>query len=77
MKIYKLGQGQMQKELVKVLDNVHDGFFALDQKWRYLYLNSVAERYEQVSRKDVLGKVIWEKFPKAKKTLFYKNQRYK
>lgn len=69
MKTYKLGQEQMQKQLLNILVNTHDGFFALDRKWRYLYLNPVAERYSRTN--DLLGKVIWQVFPKAKKTLFY------
>jgi signal transduction histidine kinase len=70
MKTYKLGQKQMQKQLLRVLSNTHDGFFALDRKWRYLFLNEVAERYSHKSK--LLGKVIWEIFPDSKKTLFYK-----
>lgn len=59
----------MQKQLLKVLSNTHDGFFALDRQWRYLFLNPVAERYSH--RKELVGKVIWEVFPNSKKTLFF------
>lgn len=62
----------MEKQLVEVLENAHDGFFALDRKWRYLYLNPVVEKYERIPREKLLGKVIWEEFPRAKETLFYK-----
>lgn len=62
----------MQQQLVKVLATTHDGFFALDRQWRYLYLNPVVERYERKSKQELLGKVIWEVFPEAKKMLFYR-----
>jgi PAS domain S-box-containing protein len=46
-----------------LLDSLSDGFIALDENWRYIYINSQAERLIGRSRSSLLGKDVWKEFP--------------
>ena len=46
-----------------LLDSLSDGFIALDENWRYIYINSAAERLIGRSRSSLLGKEVWKEFP--------------
>ncbi len=46
-----------------ILESITDGFFALDQDWRFTYVNPQAERILNRTPGDLLGKVIWEVYP--------------
>jgi PAS domain S-box-containing protein len=46
-----------------ILESITDGFFALDQDWRFTYVNSQAERLLNCASSDLLDKVIWEVYP--------------
>ncbi len=59
-----------EARLEAVLESVSEGFYALDGDWRYVVFNRAAEAYFGVSRKLVLGKVIWEIFPQGLGTPF-------
>ncbi len=54
-----------------VLEQINEAYFSLDRAWRYTYVNYLTEKFEKRSRKELLGKVIWEEYPQSKKTLFY------
>jgi PAS domain S-box-containing protein len=54
-----------EARLAAVLESVSDGFYALDEEWRYILFNLAAERYFGVSAADVLGKVMWDVFPQG------------
>ncbi|MBW4540620.1 MAG: response regulator [Myxacorys chilensis ATA2-1-KO14] len=54
-----------------ILESITDGFFALDQEWRFTYLNPQAEPLLQRKREDLLGKNIWDEFPEAIHSPFY------
>ncbi|MER3477779.1 MAG: diguanylate cyclase, partial [Leptolyngbya sp. ERB_1_2] len=56
-----------------ILESISDGFFALDQNWRFTYLNSQAEPLLQRTRAELLGKNIWDEFPEAVGSLFYQH----
>jgi two-component sensor histidine kinase len=51
-----------------ILDGIGEGFYALDRDWRILLFNSEAERHFKVAAKDVLGKVLWDAFPRTRET---------
>ena len=59
------------KYLVKVLENVSDAIYMFDKDWRLTYLNAAAERYWGYSRQELLGKVVWERFPGNGETIFF------
>ncbi|KMQ49439.1 sensory box histidine kinase [Chitinispirillum alkaliphilum] len=51
-----------RKEVWKTLESIGDGFYACDERWRFVYVNSQAEQMLGVSRDELLGKVLWEVF---------------
>jgi len=53
-----------------VLERIDDAFFALDEQWRFTYLNEQAEDVLDVDREDILGEVVWEAFEPAVGTAF-------
>ncbi|MEH2097515.1 GAF domain-containing protein [Nostoc sp.] len=55
-----------------LLESITDGFFALDKKWRFTYINGQAERLLQKNQNELLGKNIWEVFPEIIGTTFYR-----
>jgi len=53
-----------------LLESITDGFFALDKKWRFTYINGQAERLLQKNQYELLGKNIWKVFPEIISTTF-------
>jgi two-component system CheB/CheR fusion protein len=53
----------LEPELVKTLESISDGFFAVDSEWRFVYVNASAERILGIRRDEVLGLSHWEVFP--------------
>jgi PAS domain S-box-containing protein len=49
--------------LVRVLESMGDGFYSLDQRWRFTYVNSQAEQLLGRPREQLLGRVLWEELP--------------
>ena len=52
-----------QLRLAGMLEHIPDGFVALDNAWRYTYLNEKAAQLLGRRREDLLGKHIWTEFP--------------
>ncbi len=48
-----------------VLASISDAFFALDDTWRFTYVNDQAVALLDRSREDLLGKSVWDEFPEA------------
>ena len=55
---------------VRILESVTDAFFALDEDWRFRYLNPQAEPLLRRRRDELLGRRIWDEFPEAVGTVF-------
>jgi PAS domain S-box-containing protein len=53
-----------------VLESISDAFYAVSPDWKYVIFNGAAEAYFGVSRRDVLGKDMWEVFPQGVGTPF-------
>lgn len=51
--------------VARVLETIPDAFYALDNNWRFIYLNKNAEQALKKRRKDIIGKKIWEVFPRS------------
>ncbi|MBS4028289.1 MAG: response regulator [Ignavibacteriales bacterium] len=49
-----------------ILEGITDGFFALDEQYRFAYWNKAAEEGTGFLRNEVLGKNVFEIFPNAK-----------
>ncbi|MEH2297332.1 GAF domain-containing protein [Nostoc sp.] len=58
--------------IANLLESITDGFFALDKKWRFIYINGQAERLLKKNQYELLGKNIWEVFPEIIGTIFHR-----
>ncbi|MGV7208722.1 putative bifunctional diguanylate cyclase/phosphodiesterase [Oxalobacteraceae bacterium A2-2] len=61
--------------LAAALESISDAVILLDRDWRLTYLNAEAERLAKVLRADVLGRSMWEVFPEAVDTTYYRAYR--
>lgn len=52
-----------EERIRAILASIADGFFALDQAYRFTYLNPEAERILGIRAEDLLGREIWEAYP--------------
>ncbi|MEW9669958.1 PAS domain S-box protein [Ammoniphilus sp. 3BR4] len=55
----------------EILERIKDGFFALDEYWKFTYVNAEASRLLFRSRDDLIGKHVWSEFPDAIHLPFY------
>ncbi|WP_114749336.1 PAS domain S-box protein [Pleomorphovibrio marinus] len=60
------------KEKNNILERIGDAFFALDKDWKVTYWNKRAEEIIGISREDLIGYNLWEKFPLAKDLDFFR-----
>src|SRR5205823_5517518 len=63
------------RTLTNILENTTDGFFALDSRWCFTYINPQAEKLLGRSRQELLGCELWQKFPELSGTTFENNYR--
>jgi PAS domain S-box-containing protein len=63
------------KTMANILENTTDGFFAVDENWKFTYTNAQAEVLLARKRDEVIGKVLWEEFPQLKDSPFEENYR--
>jgi PAS domain S-box-containing protein len=57
--------------LNSVLERVSDGFYSLDENWRFTYINSFAAEIMQNKPGDLIGKHIWTLYPDSVGTETY------
>ncbi|MFP5513052.1 MAG: PAS domain-containing protein [Alphaproteobacteria bacterium] len=50
---------------VLILESISDAFYAVDHDWRFTYINRKAEQLWGRSRDTLLGRRIWDAFPKV------------
>ncbi|MFC4550589.1 PAS domain S-box protein [Halorussus sp. GCM10023401] len=58
----------LRAELGEVLGRVSDAMFALDDEWRFTYVNDRAEDLIRRSESELLGRNFWEAFPAARES---------
>lgn len=68
------GRG-LERELDYILDRVSDGFFGLDDEWRFIHINDRAAELIKVTPNEVNGEIIWDQFPDVVNTPFEQNDR--
>lgn len=51
-----------QRDLAELLETMHEGFYSVDQNWIITRVNSFHERMSGLSRKDQIGKNLFEVF---------------
>jgi PAS domain S-box-containing protein len=59
---------RLAQERIEILESITDGFAALDNKQRFIYLNSTAARLIGAAISEVLGKNVWEVVPDWKES---------
>ncbi len=55
--------GESEEQSRHILESIDDGFFALDENWRFTYVNRAAEMLLDRTPGDLIGKNLWEEFP--------------
>lgn len=55
-------------QLTTTLESLTDAFFTLDRDWRFTYVNGEAERLLRAPRSALLGRVVWDEFPRFRGT---------
>jgi PAS domain S-box-containing protein len=54
-----------------ILESITDAFLALDQEWRFTYINRQAEVLLRRNRAELLGRQMWDEFPQLVDSTFY------
>ena len=57
--------------IANILESITDAFLALDNEWRFTYMNQQAEQLLQRTREELLGKSLWDEFPEAVGLVFF------
>ncbi len=60
------------EKVTSVIECITDGFFILNNKWEFTYVNKHQYFPQRKTAKDVLGKNIWNVFPSEIDTVMYK-----
>jgi PAS domain S-box-containing protein len=71
-KIAELRHIQVLEERDSILERISEAFFAVDENWTITFWNWEAERLLSKSSKQVIGKNIWEIYPQAIDSEFYR-----
>ncbi|MGV8075520.1 MAG: PAS domain S-box protein [Syntrophobacteraceae bacterium] len=56
---------------LEVLEPLTDDFFSVDREWRMTYVNDTGAKTLCSNKSDILGKVVWDSFPKTVELKFY------
>ena len=51
------------RTMTNILEKTTDGFFAVDADWNLTYVNAAAEKMVGRQRDELLGGLLWERFP--------------
>ena len=52
-----------QERAGQILDTIKEVYIELDEEYRFIYVNRMAEEFWKQERKDLLGKNFWDLFP--------------
>jgi PAS domain S-box-containing protein len=63
----------MKEEHEEILARMTDAFLALDDDWRFTFVNKRAEEILNRTAPEILGEVIWDVFPEAGDTAFHES----
>jgi diguanylate cyclase (GGDEF)-like protein/PAS domain S-box-containing protein len=62
----------LANRLDTTIESMSDGFIMMDQRWRVIYINRMAERMLNQSRSDLLDKVLWDEFAELTGSRLYR-----
>jgi PAS domain S-box-containing protein len=60
---YAIERKRTEQERTDILESIQDGFFTLDQDWKFTYLNQQAAQISGNEPDDLIGRNIWEMHP--------------
>ncbi|WP_459194492.1 PAS domain S-box protein [Halosimplex sp. J119] len=66
-------RAETHSRLEEVYGRISDGFFALDEQWRFTYLNERANELINPEGRDLIGEEVWDRFPEATDRAFKPN----
>ncbi len=58
-----------QERVTAILESINDAFFALDDQWRFTYVNAEAERTTGMTRGELIGKTFWDVYADTRGTV--------
>ena len=58
-----------------ILESITDAFFAVNEQWKFTYVNHQAEVLLQRKREELIDESIWDEFPHAVGSMFEDNYR--
>ncbi|WP_092864869.1 SpoIIE family protein phosphatase [Quadrisphaera sp. DSM 44207] len=61
--------------IARVLETMSAAFYALDEQWRFSYVNAEAERLLGRTRAELIGGVVWQLFPATVGSVFEESYR--
>jgi len=61
------------RTMTNILEKTTDGFFAVDSEWKLTYVNAAAEAIFGRKRDELIGGVLWERFPELGGSVFQEN----
>jgi PAS domain S-box-containing protein len=61
------------RTMTNILEKTTDGFFAVDSEWKLIYVNAAAEAIFGRKRDELIGGVLWERFPELVGSVFQEN----
>ncbi len=61
------------KLIADIIKDMPDGFYVLDNRWQFMFVNKKAEELLLKTREELLGQVFWNVRPQAKGTLLELN----
>lgn len=56
---------ESHQQIANILERITDAFFALDEQWRFTYINSEASLALQQNPEELIGAKFWDVFPDA------------
>lgn len=59
------------RQVENIIESITDGFFAINDRWEFVYVNKECERIFQRDRRELVGKCAWELFPQGRNLKFY------
>ena len=71
-KLYEQQLSRAHETLATVLNRITDGFALFDRDWRYTFVSEHAARLLGIPREHLLGACVWDVFPNAFDTKFYR-----
>jgi len=75
---YKTKSEELEKlnnKLSNTLERISDGFYSLDNDWKFTYVNEEAKRLLSLQGKNILNKVFWEELKSPATAIIY--EKYK